>query len=79
MKHYASLIGPLLDIYYPLPFEDETRNRIALNTSKLGRLWCTIYTEEEVDDCIKNFGGIKLSEYYAERLDYNYDEVFNKG
>lgn len=68
---YASLIGPLLGIYYPLPFEDEEKNRLALNTSRLKNLWCRVYSEEEVNRQIKSFGGIKLPVSQASNLDYD--------
>jgi len=68
---YASLIGPLNGIYYPLPFEDDTKNRIALNTSRLKSLWCSIYNEEETNTCILKYGGFKLPEFYANELDYD--------
>ena len=61
MRHYASLTGPLLGLYYPLPLEgDHEQWALALNESKLARLWCSIYTEGEVDRQITKYGGAKL-------------------
>ena len=68
---YASLTGPLLNIYYPLPFNDHIKNRVALNESKLRSLWCSVYTEEEVDKYIRLYGGLKLHPSFAEKLDYD--------
>jgi hypothetical protein len=76
-KYYATLVGPLLDIYYPLPFEDENKNRIALSSSRLARLWCSVCNDFEVDEMVKNFGGIKLNDSYISRLDYDWDLVNN--
>jgi hypothetical protein len=77
-KFYASLTGPLLGLYYPLPDELETREQrgIAMNTSKLKSLWCSIYPEGEVDIQLLQFGGSKLPDECAGRLDYDYYAVF---
>lgn len=69
---YASLVGPLLGVYYPLPFEEEFKNREAMRTSRLKHLWHNIYSEAEVDAAIKEFGGIKLP---ICRLDYDSYDV----
>lgn len=76
--HYASLVGPLLGLYYPLPPNCETdeQRRLALATSKLKHLWCAIYTEAEVDDQVKHFGVAKLPDSFSRKLDYDYDQVF---
>jgi len=71
MKLYASLVGPLLGLYYPLPFEDETICRLALQTSRLANLWCAVYPEDEINDHITKWGGIKLDDSYSKRLDYD--------
>lgn len=70
MKHYASLIGPLLGCYYELPTEDPLKNRIAMQTSRLKNLWHHIYTEDEVNHQIEMFGGIKLP-----KLPLDYDST----
>lgn len=82
ITHYASLIGPLFGIYYPLPvFENlsgaelEHAQRLALNTSRISKLWCSIYTKEETGKHCEDYGGIMLSRDFAQRLDYNFDEV----
>lgn len=69
--HYASLVGPLLGVYYPLPFQDESTNRIALNTSRIRGLWCAVYSLAEVEEQIVQWGGIMLGDEYARRLDYD--------
>lgn len=69
--YYASLMGPLLGIYYPLPFDNERQNRIVLNTSKLSKLWCSVYTRNEVEEQIKRFGGQMLPDEFANKLDYD--------
>jgi hypothetical protein len=71
-KYYASLVGPLLGAYYPLPFEDENDNRVALNTSRLKSLWCSVYTYEQVIENVDRFGeGPILDDSFAEKLDYD--------
>jgi hypothetical protein len=69
-RRYASLTGPLLGLYYPLPFVQEDANRAALNSSRLKSLWCDIYSAEQADELIKQFGGRKLENVYAQQLDY---------
>lgn len=73
MKYYASLTGPLLGLYYPIP--DELDNRLlqgaAMNSSKLKSLWHSIYPSEEVDRQIQEYGGMKLPDQFAQRLDYD--------
>lgn len=79
-KHYVSLIGPLLGVYYPLPFEAEGANRIALNSSRLRALWHSIYDEEEVDRQVARFPAcVKLPDAFARRLDYDMYEVEKAG
>lgn len=70
---YASLVGPLLGLYYPMPAElpDEDSCRAALASSRLAKLWCSFYTEEQVDECITKWGGHKLEARYAGLLEYN--------
>ncbi len=57
---YASLTGPLIGVYIPLPYDDEGENRALLNKSKLAKLWCSVYTEDQVDGMIEEHGGVKL-------------------
>lgn len=69
---YASLTGPLLGLYFPLPrFLNPMSARVALNTSKLKGLWCSVYTREEVGRQIKQFGGLMLDDGYARLLDFD--------
>jgi hypothetical protein len=70
-RSYASLMGPMLGVYYPLPFDNELQNRAALNTSRLSKLWCSVYTRDEVERQIKDFGGLILPDEFAGRLDYD--------
>lgn len=65
---YASLTGPLIGLYFPLPYEDEEENRVLLSESKLSKLWCAIYTEAQVNEMIKDHGGMKLGKRYAMNL-----------
>ncbi len=69
--YYASLMGPLLGVYYPLPFDNERQNRVALNTSRLSKLWCSVYTRKEVEEQIEQFGGVMLPDEFANKLDYD--------
>lgn len=75
---YASLVGPLIGIYYPLPFDTELKNRLALSSSRLKLLWCSLYDEQQVDEAIREFGGIKLPASFARALDYD-SFVVNQG
>jgi hypothetical protein len=52
----------------PLPSDDEGENRVLLNESALAKLWCSIYTSEEVDRHIAEFGGVKLPAVNADSL-----------
>ena len=72
-QFYASLTGPLLGLYYPLPddLESDVERRVALNTSKLGRLWCQIYPRAEAERAMREHGGEMLPIEYARRLDYD--------
>lgn len=73
MKNYASLVGPLLGVYYPLPDELDTEllQRLAMNSSRLSKIWYSVYTEAEVDRQITEFGGTKLPDSTADNLDYD--------
>jgi hypothetical protein len=68
---YASLTGPLLGLYYPLPTDDKEVARVMLSTSSLKQLWCSIYTETEAQHCVAKYSGMLLPEEYAKRLDYH--------
>lgn len=70
-KFYATLAGPLMGVYYPLPFDNERDNRVALNTSKLAKLWCSIYPKDEVDKQVRKYGGCVLPAEFALKLDYD--------
>lgn len=80
-KYYASLTGPLLGLYFPLPDQLATREQrwLAMNSSKLAKLWCSVYDEQEVDRQIKQFGGEKLSDRLSRSLDYDHHTVFGAG
>lgn len=75
---YASLVGPLLGLYYPLPDGTELQQRLMLNTSRLRGLWCAVYDEGEVDRMLLTHGGEKLPESMAKQLDYDHHKVFGK-
>lgn len=68
---YASLVGPLLGLYFPVPWDDDEVSLCALNTSKLENLWGHVYSEDEVDRMIESRGGTKLPENAAMQLDYD--------
>lgn len=70
-RYYASLIGPLMGLYFQLPLGlTEAQCRMALNSSKLARLWCSIYKESEIDEQIAKRGGYKVNN--AQLLEYDY-------
>lgn len=69
-KYYASLVGPLLGLYFPLPFEEKDLNRRALRSSKLKHLWCAIYSRVEVEQHIRMYGGQILADRFIDQLDY---------
>ena len=71
MKLYASLIGPLNGLYYPLPTEDEITARQMLNSSKLKMLWCSVYSKEDTEMYIERYGGSMLPDSFASQLDYD--------
>ena len=73
MNYYASLTGPLLGLYFPLPDELVSHNAraCALNTSRLSRIWCSVYTREEALASVEKWGGSLLDDRYAARLDYD--------
>lgn len=79
MKLYASLIGPLLGYYYPMPKEFESHTdpelvfRKALSSSRLKTLWHSIYSEAETLGQIDTFGG-KILEPMAP-LDYSQGDI----
>jgi len=77
MKFYASLVGPLLGVYCPLPAELDNMvlRRVALNSSRLKHLWCAVYTEEEVKRFVSQHDGVVLPDRYARMLDYDAHEV----
>lgn len=70
---WASLVGPLFGLYYPCPdaLEDEGQFRVALNHSRLAKLWCAVYSEEEVDALLAAYGGVKLPVKMSVHLDYD--------
>jgi hypothetical protein len=75
-RYYASLVGPLVGLYYPMPSElSYEQCHHAMNTSKLAKLWCAIYTEEQVDGFLVKYGGQKLNSVRASTLDYDWDTV----
>lgn len=73
---YASLVGPLVGLYYPVPTDDENIARRMMNSSKLRSLWCSIYTKEQVDACIAKYEGSILPDVFARRLD-SYAYILN--
>lgn len=75
--YYASLIGPLRGLYYPIPDEldtDELR-RAGMFTSRLKDLWHSIYPAAEVQRQVAEFGGTILPDDFARRLDYDSHKV----
>lgn len=79
-SHYASLIGPLIGLYYPKPPELDTMQfRLALNSSRLKSLWHSIYDAAEVRRQLLEYGGQMLPIEYASRLDYDSHFVRTEG
>jgi len=74
MIYYASLTRALMSLYYPIEAENEDIARRMIATSSLSKMWCSVYTEEQVDEFIKNYGGHKLT---VRQLDYDYHRVFS--
>lgn len=83
--YYASLIGPLDGLYFPLP-DDLMESGMhpqhafgpALNSSRLSRLWCSIYTREKARELVERFGGTLLPDTFAGRLDYDHHAVYEE-
>lgn len=83
-RYYASLIGPLCGVFFPLPLDGAPNLEIAkmvggimLNTSRLKSQWHTTYDRAEVERQITEFGNhcTMLPDAYASQLDYNSHEV----
>lgn len=75
-RFYASLIGPLLGCYYPMPPDfNKAQCRAAMNSSRLKPLWMSIYPRNEVVEAIQKFGGLMLPDEFAARLDYDSEVV----
>ena len=71
IKCYASLIGPLLGIYYPIPIcslQHIDVVGILLSSTKLRSLWCSVYPTHEARRCVDNYGGLLLPDEFAMRL-----------
>lgn len=79
MKLYASLTGPLLGLYLPAPAEIQTEDqfRVALNTSRLKNLWCSVYDKEQTNESIARWGGQILPDKFSRQLDYDHVKVFH--
>lgn len=78
---YASLTGPLLGLYFPIPTENKILARFMLNSSKLQKLWCSLYDEKETNILCSTYGGTKLPKEFMFKLDYDYcfcEETYNK-
>jgi hypothetical protein len=73
---YASLTGPLLGLYFPVPTDDEVIARKMLASSSLNKLWCSVYTIDEVVRQIRQHGGEILADSHASQLDYNHFKTF---
>jgi len=82
-KWYASLQGPLLGYYFPLPLKGNTPKHEArilgglmLNgCRKLKPLWCAIYDNEEVSQQITQFGGERIRESLADAIDFDWEYI----
>jgi hypothetical protein len=73
VRLYASLVGPLCGLYYPLPAccKNPLHARLMMNQSRLRSLWHSLYTEAEADAAIALYGGMKLPAGLGEKLDYD--------
>lgn len=82
-KFYASLTGPFMGTYYPMPVELETEDqcRVACQTSKLSALWCAIYSFDDAMDAVRKHGGALLEpgNWGGADVDYDYHKVFSNG
>lgn len=75
IRYYASLTGPLLGLYLPLPIRPDVEKQDAcdlgallLNNSKMARLWCSIYEQGYAAELVGRFGGLLLPNEHAARL-----------
>lgn len=74
--YYASLVKSLFGLYYPVRADSIEEARAKMATSDLKSHWCSVYTSEEVDRQITEFGhGAKLPEYLVEVLSYDHFEL----
>lgn len=74
MKYYASLIGPLRGVYYPLPDElaSEGKRRMAMNTCRLKDMWHSIYLAADVQrQALDFYDSVVLPDDFAKKLDYD--------
>ncbi len=72
---YASLVKSLNGLYYPIECESELEARLKMNCSDMASQWCSIYTEEQVDGFIKEYGGIKLPLQFTGIMCFDYHKV----
>lgn len=71
-RYYASLIGPMLGLYYPMPAGfNKAQCRAAMNSSRMKSLWMSVYPRDEVVKQIEEFGGLMLPDQFAKQLDYD--------
>jgi len=72
---YVSLIGPLMSKYARVPYADNSVEAAwIINQGKLKSLWCTTYTLEAVQECIRKYGG-EIIELYEDELDFDMYEL----
>ena len=85
MRFYASLVGPMMGAYYPLPPIEKMIDEFGvhhynnlygalLNHSRLKSLWCAIYTEDEVNRHLDDYPNtFILPSYLTDRLWEDHD------
>ena len=73
---YVSLIGPFLGKYARVPFANNSIEAawICNQDPRLRHLWCSAYTLEAAQECIRKYGG-EIIELYADGLEFHLDEL----
>ena len=73
---YVSLIGPFLGKYARIPYADNSIEAawICNQDRRLKSLWCSTYTLEAAQECIRKYGG-EIIELYADGLEFHLHEL----
>jgi hypothetical protein len=73
---YVSLVGPFLNKYARVPDArtDSEARLMCATDRRMQSLWCATYTKEQVDECIRKYGG-EIIELYADGFEYDVEAL----